>query len=351
MRTFCRANAPAASASPPLRAPAKRNALVFAPSMTSVTTPPGFVDIILDGQPVRVSAGTSVFDAARNERHQHPDALSSAKPNSRGRLPALRRGHRRASARRFLRSPSRARHEGVTNSEKVLAARKTVLETDDVGSSCPGARQQNSGDCELETLAESAGASQARFAKRNRPRAARMSLRSPSPSTMTPCILCDRCIRGCDEIKNNFVLGRWEKVISAGIAFDLNSPMGDSTCIFPAGECMVSCPTGALTNKSVVGTAIAVGLDAQGFEAEDLLQIPVFKGVSRKFLELNRGANRQAPVPQGRNHCREGEFGSTAFYILEGQAKVSTFDSHRARQNSRRRKGFLQATDQHAGSA
>ena len=33
--------------------------------MTTATTPPGMIDITLDGQPVRVPAGTSVFDAAR----------------------------------------------------------------------------------------------------------------------------------------------------------------------------------------------------------------------------------------------------------------------------------------------
>src|SRR5258708_14143902 len=86
---------------------------------------------------------------------------------------------------------------------------------------------------------------------------------------------------------------------------------------------MVSCPTGALTNKSVVGTAIAAGPDAQGFEAEALLQIPVFKGVSGTFLDLNRGAIVKRRFRKGEIICREGEFGSTAFYILEGQAKVS----------------------------
>jgi len=79
------------------------------------------------------------------------------------------------------------------------------------------------------------------------------------------------------------------KGYSTGIAFDLNSPMGDSTCI-SCGECMVSCPTGALTNKSVTGTAISEGPGAEGFEAEDLLKIPVFHGVSGTFLEMNRGA-------------------------------------------------------------
>jgi len=86
---------------------------------------------------------------------------------------------------------------------------------------------------------------------------------------------------------------------------------------------MVSCPTGALTNKSVVGTVIAAGPDAEGLQAEDLLQIPVFNGVSGTFLELNRGAIVKHRFRKDQIICREGEFGSTAFYILEGKAKVS----------------------------
>ena len=39
------------------------------------------------------------------------------------------------------------------------------------------------------------------------------------------------------------------KGYQAGIAFDNNLPMGSSSCV-SCGECMVSCPTGALTNKS-----------------------------------------------------------------------------------------------------
>jgi len=134
--------------------------------------------------------------------------------------------------------------------------------------------------------------------------------------------LCDRCIRGCDEVRSNIVLGRMGKGYAADIAFDLNSPMGDSTCI-SCGECMVSCPTGALTNKSVAGTAILTGAGAQGFEAEELLRIPVFQGVSGTFLQLNRGAIVKRRFGKGELICKEGEFGSTAFFILDGKAKVS----------------------------
>jgi len=69
------------------------------------------------------------------------------------------------------------------------------------------------------------------------------------------CILCDRCIRACDELQHNDVIGRTGKGYFARIAFDLDTPMGQSTCV-ACGECMASCPTGALTNKSVAGMRV-----------------------------------------------------------------------------------------------
>ena len=99
------------------------------------------------------------------------------------------------------------------------------------------------------------------------------------------CILCDRCIRGCDEIRHNDVLGRRGKGFMAGIAFDTNLPMGNSSCV-SCGECMVSCPTGALTNKSVVKTV----LPGEPMDVEELQQLDYFKKVSGTFLELNKNA-------------------------------------------------------------
>ncbi|MHC4954517.1 MAG: formate dehydrogenase subunit alpha [Planctomycetota bacterium] len=64
------------------------------------------------------------------------------------------------------------------------------------------------------------------------------------------CILCDRCIRACDDIQNNDVIGRTGKGYGARISFDLDNPMGASTCV-TCGECVAACPTGALVNKPV----------------------------------------------------------------------------------------------------
>jgi formate dehydrogenase major subunit len=62
------------------------------------------------------------------------------------------------------------------------------------------------------------------------------------------CILCDRCIRACNDIQNNDVIGRSGKGYTTTIAFDLNDPMGESSCV-SCGECLAACPTGALVNK------------------------------------------------------------------------------------------------------
>lgn len=69
------------------------------------------------------------------------------------------------------------------------------------------------------------------------------------------CILCDRCIRACDDIQGNDVMGRYGKGYDARIAFDLNDPMGESSCV-TCGECVAACPTGALTNKPIHGVPI-----------------------------------------------------------------------------------------------
>src|SRR3954463_4452446 len=77
------------------------------------------------------------------------------------------------------------------------------------------------------------------------PLAGRRKLDASSPVFLvdhSACILCERCVRACDEVMGNDVIGRTGKGANAGIGFDQNKPMGKSTCV-QCGEGMVSCPT------------------------------------------------------------------------------------------------------------
>jgi len=274
------------------------------------------VNLTIDGREVSVPAGTSVFDAARMNGIAIPTLCHQQNETPVGvcRVCLVDAGGRVLGASCVL--PCTEGMKVDTQSDKVRNARRTVVELMMSDHPSPCARQLQSNDCELEVLARAEGVSEPRFAKRLSPRGQDDSSFAIAVDHEA-CILCDRCIRGCSEIRNNFVLGRKGKGYQAGIAFDLNRPMGNSSCV-SCGECMVSCPTGALTNKTVVQTV----LPGEPAAIEDLVQLPYFQKVSGTFLELNRNAVVTRHFKPGEIICREGEYGSTAFYIVEGNAEV-----------------------------
>jgi CRP-like cAMP-binding protein/Fe-S-cluster-containing dehydrogenase component len=186
----------------------------------------------------------------------------------------------------------------------------------------PCAKHREFHDCELEMLAERMGVKTSPFPgpPRHRPTDDSSLVIAVDHNA---CILCDRCVRGCNEIRDNQVMGRMGKGYGARIAFDLNEPMGNSRCV-SCGECMVSCPTGALVNRR------AVVPDAWHYEkplpqpvaAEELAEHPLFQGVAHAFLRWNEGSVVRRHFKKGDIICREGEFGSTAFLIEKGKVKV-----------------------------
>jgi CRP-like cAMP-binding protein/Fe-S-cluster-containing hydrogenase component 2 len=279
------------------------------------------VELTIDGRKISVQAGTTIFDAARANNIAIPTLCNQQNETPVGvcRVCVVDVG-----ARVYAASCIRPVEPGMvvsTASDGVKQARHTLVELLMSDHASPCARERQSGDCELEALAKHENIAKARYA----PRAMR---RGPDNSSMSiavdfdACILCDRCVRGCNEIRENFVLGRMGKGASTGIAFDNNEPMGESSCV-SCGECMVSCPTGALTNRLVTQTEIAVTPDSEPVPLHELQELPFFGGVSGTFLSLNRNAVVRRHFKPGEIICREGEYGSTAFYLLEGQARVS----------------------------
>ena len=67
------------------------------------------------------------------------------------------------------------------------------------------------------------------------------------------CIQCNRCVRACREEQVNDVIGYARRGSHSEIVFDLNDPMGDSSCV-ACGECVQACPTGALMPKTQIGS-------------------------------------------------------------------------------------------------
>ncbi len=62
---------------------------------------------------------------------------------------------------------------------------------------------------------------------------------------MDACIQCTRCLRACRDEQVNDVIGLALRGPQSKIVFDMDDPMGASTCV-ACGECVQACPTGAL---------------------------------------------------------------------------------------------------------
>ena len=65
------------------------------------------------------------------------------------------------------------------------------------------------------------------------------------------CIHCNLCVRACREVQVNDVIGMSGRGQDAQIVFDMDDPMGASTCV-ACGECVQACPTGALMPATVL---------------------------------------------------------------------------------------------------
>jgi formate dehydrogenase major subunit len=69
------------------------------------------------------------------------------------------------------------------------------------------------------------------------------------------CIQCTRCLRACRDEQVNDVIGLAFRGQHAKIVFDMDDPMGASTCV-GCGECVQACPTGALMPAREVGLTV-----------------------------------------------------------------------------------------------
>ncbi len=140
-----------------------------------------------------------------------------------------------------------------TGTPAVRTARATLGELLMADHEAPCARERLSADCELEAYWKTHGTgAEPRFAARPEP--ARRTDDS-APMIMVDhgaCILCDRCIRACDDVQVNLVIHRGGKGSGARIVFDDDRPMGASSCV-ACGECAAACPTGALVDRPLAG--------------------------------------------------------------------------------------------------
>lgn len=220
------------------------------------------VALSIDGQAVAVPAGTTLWEAARRLGIHIPVLCHSERMRPVGvcRMCVVDTGARNLQAACVR--PCEEGMEVRTGNDRVVRNRRMLLELLLADYPRPGARETTTGDDELLALAREYGVGASRFGDAAGDR--RDARDDSSPVIVVDhraCILCDRCVRACDELQHNDVITRSGKGAAARIAFDLDVPMGESSCV-ACGECQAVCPTGALTNRSLQGLRVRSGEDA-----------------------------------------------------------------------------------------
>lgn len=136
--------------------------------------------------------------------------------------------------------------EVVTNSPKVMAARRTNLELllsahDKSCLSCV-----KSGDCEFQQLCQEYGVEdQHKYEGENAVYEIDASAKHMYRDN-NKCILCRRCVAVCKANQGVSVIGANERGQATNISCAFEAPLGETNCV-SCGQCITVCPTGALS--------------------------------------------------------------------------------------------------------
>ncbi len=142
--------------------------------------------------------------------------------------------------------------EVITNSERLQKHRRMILELlfaerNHICSVCV-----SNGHCELQSLAQSQGVTHVRLPYRN-PDLPVDASHERFTVDHNRCILCTRCVRVCAEVEGAHVWDVMGRGINSMVITDLHDNWGESTCT-RCGKCVQVCPTGALFDKSKIGS-------------------------------------------------------------------------------------------------
>jgi formate dehydrogenase major subunit len=201
---------------------------------------PEVIEFVLNGKPVMGRSDEPIIETAKKNGVAIPYLCyrEDLRPDGNCRACVVEIKGERVLAPSCCRYP-KAGMEVSSDSGRALGSQKMVLELllSDMG------EQRYTPDNQVDQWARRLGVGLPRFTARSQPKA---DFSHPAMTVnLDACIQCTRCVRACREEQVNDVIGYAYRNHHSAIVFDLDDPMGESTCV-ACGECVQVCPTGAL---------------------------------------------------------------------------------------------------------
>jgi predicted molibdopterin-dependent oxidoreductase YjgC len=213
-------------------------------TVVSVAAPKRLVELTIDGEPVRVTEGSTILDACRRIGISTPTLCyaDTLTPVNVCRVCVVEV----EGARVLAPACSRKAEPGMvvhTDSARVRTSRRLVLEllasSVDLSLSDDAQRYMSIYGAEPKRFGESATVAQPVKVDND------LYVRDYSR-----CILCYKCVEACGEDhQNTFAIAVAGRGFDSHISTELDVSLPESACVY-CGNCVAVCPTGALMPKS-----------------------------------------------------------------------------------------------------
>ncbi|MGE4369732.1 MAG: formate dehydrogenase subunit alpha [Burkholderiaceae bacterium] len=212
------------------------------------------VTLTIDGTPVTVPEGTSVLRAAALAGIAIPKLCASDNLEAFGscRLCLVQIDGRRGFPASCT-TPVEPGMQVTTENTRLRELRRGVMELYISDHPLDCLTCAANGDCELQDMAGVVGLRDVRYGYDGE------NHLNDTPDTSNPyftydpskCIVCNRCVRACDEVQGTFALTVTGRGFESRITAGQNDSFLDSDCV-SCGACVQACPTATLTEKSVI---------------------------------------------------------------------------------------------------
>jgi formate dehydrogenase major subunit len=265
------------------------------------------VTLDIDGVEVTVPEGTSVMRAAAMMGTSIPKLCATESLEAFGSCRVClveiegRRGYPASCT-----TPCEPGMKVRTQTPKLQELRKGVLELYISDHPLDCLTCAANGDCELQDMAGVTGLREVRYGYEgsNHLRMAKDESNPYFTYDPSKCIVCNRCVRACEETQGTFALTIAGRGFASRVAASQNDSFLESECV-SCGACVNACPTATLTEKTVI---------MMGQAEHSKVTTCAYCGVGCSFRAEMKGNEvvRMVPNPDGQaNHghaCVKGRF-------------------------------------------
>lgn len=209
------------------------------------------INLTINGIPVSVPKGYTILQAAKAAKIEIPTLCYLKEINCIGSCRVCMvevKGRRGLTAACVI--PAEDGMEVLTNTPKVRASRKTTIELllSTHHKKCLSCIRNN--HCELQKLAMEYNVDEDRFPSEE----PIYEIDDQSPYIVrdnNKCVNCMRCVSVCKNVQSVSVIGPIRRGYKVHVGSPFDRSLNDSPCV-GCGQCIVSCPVGALYEKSNV---------------------------------------------------------------------------------------------------